>query len=168
MTHAELNKAIFTVITSRFKKDCAEAYKAVTAAGYTIRKGDKSFMVISEETHRHIYLSGDYLCFGWYECQRKRIKNVNLFAFDYANCLNTPVNHAWYKDVRYYADRKPTRVKYDDLKSARWSRDYDVDRLNALQNQIADLQKRLISAAQSVSRSEQKLKDVKRELGLVK
>lgn len=172
MTHAELNKAIYTVITSRFKKDCAEAYKAVIAAGYSIIKGDRSFTVKNEKNNRYIYITGSYrpfLHYGWYECQKGRIgEDVDLFAFDYVNCLNTPVNHAWYKDVKHYAEHKPTRDKYDELKSARWSRDYDINRLDDLQKQIADLQKRLISAAQAVSRSEQKLKDVKRELGLVK
>lgn len=171
MTHAELNKAIYKVISSRFKKDCAEAYKAVTAAGYTISKWHGNFEVKNEATRRSIWLSGDYnqfLHYGWYDCQKKRIEKINLFAFDYVNCLNTPVNSDWYEHVRWYGEQRPTREKYDCLKSARWNRDYDKRRLNDLQKQIAELQERLISAAQDVSKSEQKLKDVKRELGLIK
>lgn len=43
MTRAELNKAIFTVLRTQYKKDAPDAFKAVEANGYKITKWNGSF-----------------------------------------------------------------------------------------------------------------------------
>ena len=62
-TKEEINAAIYTVLTTQYKKNAPEAFEIVKAAGYAYDKNNGKFDVYNEKTHRRISLSDG----GWYK-----------------------------------------------------------------------------------------------------
>lgn len=171
MTHAELNEAIYEVITSKFKKDCPEAFKAVEAAGYRIYKSGGTFTIRNDKTTREVYLTfgswSEVLHYGKYTFNTKRIKcNKDLKVFDFVTCLEKPINRDWVM-VRY-PEMSTLQKKKEKLEDARFHHRWAKRHLLETQAEIAKLQQKLIEYSQDVYRSSQELKACKRELGLIK
>lgn len=171
MARVELNTAIRTVLLTQFKKDAPEAFKIVEAAGYEVYKYNGSFGVKNTITDRHIRIQAgrNYgrmtLLYGYSEA---RVNNDLLACFDFAGCLNKPMNKTWHEmqHVRAWGKASPTLERYEELKSARWSVNYDAREIAKIQEQIEKLTRDLVRAAQSKTRSEEKLQACKAKLGL--
>lgn len=170
---AELNKAIYVVLT-QLKRDAKEAHKVVKQAGYVIEKGRSSYIVSNPETKRSIYIGDAYgrgnLCVvhGWYKVHRSVFKGSGECKFDFVGCLEKPMNTVYWNsgEYSYNGNRSKAYVRYDELKSARWSVKYEADRIAEYEKQIKELQDKLMKATEQKVRDEFKLAEVRKELGL--
>ena len=175
-TNEELNKAIWKVLNTQYKKDAKEAFKLVEENGYKVWKnGSSTWTVNNPHTGKCIHLEHSYyrskLFYGNYTTQVESFRDSKDFKrvaekFDFVNCLKTPYNKVYY-DMLYSMDNKSKSYdKYDRLKSAKWYLDYETRRIAKIQEDIAKLQAELVRATESKVKDEMKLKEVRKELGL--
>lgn len=177
-TNEELNKAIWTVLTTQFKKEAKEAFKTVQDNGYEVHKnGCGTWSVGNPHTRKFIHIEyGNYrtrLYYGNYTTQCKTWKTpeqqrVVAEKFDFVNCLRTPQNNAYYEAVNGQYEESKAKQKYHELKSVKWSLNYENQRIAKIQADIAKLQAELISATESKVKDEMRLQNKRKELGLVK
>ena len=166
--NTELNKAIYTVITTQYKKDCREAHKAVEDAGFKIRKIRGGYEVVNTKTNRDLYTSrsnrwggGLFLHYNWYKRKIKLTEN-----FDFVNCLNTPYNEINEQDNPWIRAPKTAKEKHDRIKSMKWDVEYHERNYERALAQIQKLQRELVHEAEQKLLAEQKLETYKKELGL--
>ena len=172
MNRAELNKAIYTVLTE-LKRDCLEAHKMVKKAGYVIEKGRKSFIVINPETRREVYVAdpvwradhGRVIVHGYYRVHRSHFRFGQECKFDFVACLEKPMNIEYWNNLNY-PEKSKAYEKYDKLRSAKWNVKYEADRIAECEKQLKELQERLMKATEAKVRDEFKLAEVRKELGL--
>ena len=173
MNRAELNKAIYKVLTS-LKRDAKEEHKLVKQAGYVIEKGRKSFIVSNPETRRSVYISeaarwgrNSYIIHGYYTVHRSKFDYLNC-KFDFVGCLEKSMNTVYWNsgEYRYNGNRSKAYVRYDELKSVKRSVKYEADRIAEYEKQIKELQDKLMKATEQKVRNEFKLAEVRKELGL--
>ena len=106
MNNTELNRAIYVILTTQFKKDAKEEHKMVENAGYEIWKNNGEWNIENPATHKSIrvseikyrYMSNDYFRF-FYHGYNTSILNDKI---DFINCLNTPIKLRQYK---YYPNK---------------------------------------------------------------
>ena len=177
MTREELNKAIETVLTTQFKKDAKEAHKAVTEAGYVIYKWDGSFGVKNPATDREVRISyGSYSTKIVYTGNWSGVKlgwNSDI-KFDFVGQLEKPINYEWIA-IRHF-EYRPTRVKYEQLRSKRRDVEYHANeirliqekKIKELQRQMEELQRSLIYHVENRAKDQQALDQFRKELGLRK
>lgn len=178
-TNEALNKAIWKVLVTKFKKDAKEAFEMVQDNGYEVCKnGCGTWTVTNPQTKKFIYLSyrnsyriKSILYYGNYTSQSVQIgyKEENTIAaeFDFVNCLATPINKVW-EEMRRKANISKSLEAYNKLESAKWRRDYEEKQIEWLQAEIAKLQKELVRHAGFKVEAEQKVTEVRRELGLIR
>ena len=178
-TNEALNEAIWTVLTTQFKKEAKEAFKTVKENGYEVYKnGCGTWTVHNPHTRRSIHIEyGRYyrrttLFHGYYTTQSRTWKDateerVVATKFDFVNCLKTYQNDEYYRTVNK-DDRSTAKKKYERLTGAKWSVKYENDRIAKIQADIAKLQAELIKATENKVKDEMTLKQVRQELGLVK
>lgn len=179
-TNEELNKAIWTVLTTQFKKEAKEAFKTVQDNGYEVYKnGCGTWTVGNPHTKKFIHIEyGKYnyrtcLFYGNYTTQSKTWKTAEqerivAEKFDFVNCLRTPQNSAYYEARSKCYEESRAKQQYNELKSAKWSLDYENKRIAKIQADIAKLQAELISATESKVKDEMRVQNKRKELGLVK
>lgn len=178
----DMNKAIYEVITTKAKRDAKEAHKVVAEAGYRIEKWNGiGYVVINDETKRKIYIQESTGRRGW-SCTTlnysrngwgKRFYNYSeLLKFDFQGALDKPENEAYYAQKRMEAEQRDGinrwGSKFQQLKDARWSAEYEARELVKLQEQMEKLQKSIIRVTEDKVKAEMKLAEVKKSLGLVK
>lgn len=174
----ELNEAIFHVLDTQFKKDMdKEALKMIEEAGYEIHKGNGCYYVKNPVTKREIYFSGTYttqINFNWYiRPVRLKAHAFRLCHFDFVGCLNKPINYTWYNLGRV-AEYRPTKDKYEKLKSARWDVNYHTkqvenivnEKLQKLYKQIEELTKDIQYHTERKVKAKEELEELKKGFGL--
>lgn len=166
-----LNKAIYQVLTAKFKKDAPEAFELVKAAGYDIYKMGGDWVVSNDQTKRTIYLvygrrTTCYIHHHNKDCYQD-YKATDLFNFDYAGCLNKPVNKEYYTSIEYTKLNPSKAVQaYEKLKSAKWHVTYHESEEQRILQKIADLQKELVRVTESKMRDRQRYAECRKEVGL--
>ena len=178
----ELNKAIWTVLTTQFKKDAKEAFKMVEENGYDVYKnGWGTWSIANPTTKRSLYIGyGKYgsratlycgnhttLTKTWRTISSKEEREV-AEKFDFVNCLNTPVNVTYYEMRMDESRESKALLNYYKLKSAKSSINYESEDIDRIQKKIAELQADLIRATEKKVKADMKLNEVRKELGLVK
>lgn len=179
--NTELNKAIWTVLSTKFKKEAKEAFKMVEAAGYEVYKnGCGTWTVRNNHTGKSImleYLSSyrtpGRLYFGDYGRHSRSIRSdewtVVATKFDFVNCLKTPRNRAYEEacDAQNFRSSKAV-AKYGEIKNKKWNIDYDERCIADIQKKIQDLQRDMMRYTEYKVNSQRALAQLRREYGLVK
>ena len=140
----ELNNAIYTVITTQYKKEAKEAHELVTAYGFGIWKQDGHFHVCNKETHKSVYVSyegwkerkiyldgllGEWVTVGYdQECKVDFVsfltkpKNMEYYQamhrdYNYSSAVEKSKNlaHLKYMSKSYSEDIEDAREKIDKL-----------------------------------------------------
>ena len=168
--NTELNKQIFIVCTTQFKKDAKATHEYVERAGFKISKWGGSFKVEDPKTYRWIgieecrdYRGTFYYIIGGAKGNIRKNPDV-VQKFDFANCIITPRNTA-YRNV-LWADERPTITKYNKIVYAKDRVKYDKEEIERIQKEINKLQFKLQLAIESKVKEEIKLNEVRKELGL--
>lgn len=162
-----INDAIYAVITTKFKKDMKEAKKVVRGAGYTITKCYGSYWTVNNPvTGKYVYLSNDEYYYKTFDIRGKRIKvkRGEDCKIDFRAALDKPINKEW--EALRWIERRPTKKKYERLNSAKYSLRWRKQELAETQKKIAELQARLIRETRSIVEAENKVSEVRNELGL--
>lgn len=173
-----LNEAIMRVITSKFKKDAPEAFKAVSDAGYIMYKVDGHWVVKHPLTERYVTVTGGIRYLGCgvsgYRIDRGWNYRNSLIIydgkgdlttkFDFVGCLMTPYNREYYRIV----NNATTRQKYDSLKWAKQTVKYSDERIEEIQTKIDKLTRDLISAVENRAQAKIRLNEVRKNLNLKK
>lgn len=181
MTREQVNAAVWQVLMHQYKKDAKEAHEIVKQAGYSIEKLSGCWRVYNEKTGRSVYVnegnSRSYLCrttnsdqrIGWKAWEPESVRKVAK-KFDLVGFLDKPVNRDWAAVRQAQSGWAMNRFERSarQLKDARWSVRHHTDRIKSMQAQIAKLQEQLLREAQEQVKAEQRLQQVRKELGLVK
>jgi len=174
-TNTVLNNAIWTVLTTQFKKEAPKAFEMVKAAGYEYSKNNGSFEVYNPRTKRRVHLydrgygryAATYVSHGYYECQQSKITNWNNCRFDFVGCLEKPLNDEWHRfESQASRSVSKSRSQYERLsmkKSMVRSYEKDIDRIK---EKMAELQEQLIKATERKVSYEREVVECKKELGL--
>ena len=179
MTHTtdkkQINEAIYTVLTTQYKKDAKEAHSAVEAEGYQISKFNGSWWIHNTGTGRKIYLH--YVRGGYYSYiegngngrhRKNQISYREFPKFDFVGFLDKPLNTEWSEMNSYRFQENRYSQNAEVLRSARWNVKYHTDSIARIQKQIEDLQKDLIYHAGQKAQAEQRLVETRKNLGLLK
>lgn len=177
-TKEQVNEAIYTVLTTQFKKQAPEAFNIVKAAGYEYEKNNGQFAVKNKETDRYIYLSdGGYynhyyteVHYGWYRQHVTKFegpdRDLNVKEkFDFVGCLDKPMNRIWF-EMHQQVDFSEAVSKFHNLQQKKCYVQYREDDIKRIQNQMEKLQKELMSAMKYKVQYEQDVINYKKELGL--
>lgn len=169
-----VNEAIFTVLTTQFKKDAKEAHAIVEQAGYTISKFNGDWYIHNAETGRKVFIHypkyndrpyREYID-GNGNGKRSKISQ----KFDFVGYLEKPLNTAWAEMQSWDYQLNRYEQQASTLKSARWSVKYHTEQIDRIQKEIeekiAKLQKDLLYHSQEKVRAEIHLKEVRKEFGL--
>ena len=165
-----LNEAIFTVLTTQYKKDAKDAFNLVDEAGYKYIKYRGRFEVYNPETNRRIYVTEGFrknyytVHTGLYMRQTTHFKReADIKVMDFVNCLEKPVNTEFYREV---PEGKAAGIYYNRIKSKRnMVKSYEDD-IKSYQEQIEKLQQKIIYAAQKKAEYEMNIREAKKELGI--
>lgn len=167
----ELNKAILNVITTMRKKDMLDgAFDTVKKAGYNVRyRGDGAFWEIENpETYKLVYFkhaksyySRDFIVLNGDNIIYNGAENCPI---DFTNYLNKPINKEYYRVHKY----QPTRDKYEILKNARYWTKYETEKTEKIKKEIASKQKELEQSIVSRCKEENRLKEIRKQYGLIK
>lgn len=166
-TREELNKAIFKVLTTQFKKEMKEAVNTVEEAGYEIYKYNGHFNVRNPKTDKVIYASGNYNLYIATNGNAKR--KVIDWKIDFVGMLEKPINKEW--NERNWmrgigsTDYKAKRRRLTDAKSSIEWKKRDIERKQA---QILKLQEELLRDLKYQAQYEADLANVRKELGLTR
>lgn len=173
----ELNKAIATVISNKYKKDCKDAHEIVEAAGYTIEKYEGCYYVRNNHTHRYCYMvdSGSYykghrwVLYWGSMCHGSKVyygDPINL-PFDYVHMLDTPYNRAAYT-ISYDEvwNKSVAKERYICLKHLKQNVERLEEETQSILKSIAQMQKRLINTTEAKVKCVAELNACRKEYGL--
>lgn len=188
---AELNKAIWYVIISegKPKKEMKNEVALIKKAGYQINKCDRNqWEVYNSTTQRRVSakirwreITVDNSYRSTYRINTEGLSSYtsiyndayNRRPIDFVGILNKPINEEWRRLCwhRAYAGSRhdtiySTQFKYQQLKDAKWSIKYDKDRIARDKKRIEDAQKDLANDIEAKVKSEQRLKELRKKLGL--
>ncbi len=165
-----LKEAIIKVITTQFKKDMGEAIEIVENAGYVIKKGDKTYMVVNPANGREVWVAdngykGVRVHHGIYTGVA-RLAYEELDKFDFVNCLEKPENMEYrlYLGITY----EPTRQKIERIRGRRWYVKYHADEIEAIKKKIAKLQDDLVYHTTRLANENRDYMELRKEFGLTK
>ena len=167
-----LNSQIYRVLTSKFKKDAPEAFKAVEDAGYTIYKnGCSTWTIKNPHTKKYVWTSKekyDYRrgTFRYFSYTDKQVVLSN--KIDFVDCLKTPVNKPWHDIIwRPYHEVSPAVRTYEnEIRSAkRMAASYRED-IEQYKKQIAALQEKMVHAATRAAEYDAEVAEAKKKLGV--
>ena len=175
LDHEELNNAIYTVITTQYKKDAKEAHDLVNSYGYSISKYDDRYRVISKNTGKAVYV-----CFQSYMTRRFSLGNktadqtrnmrssveFNPCRIDFVNYLEKPFNKTWYDMTGYYPRHSRAVKKFRELKDAKWNIEYYGGKIDEIKAKIASLEDEIVYHARHQKDCEEKLRRLRREYHL--
>ena len=176
MTHTtdkkQINEAIYTVLTTQFKKNAKDAHQLVEAEGYQISKFDGSWQVRNNETGRKVWIQYSRGT-GFSYLRGNGNSRIHKFAddfskFDCVGYLDKPLNDEWNEMNSYRFQENRFKQSADVLHSARWDVDYHTRQLASIQKQIEKLQEELVYHAGWKVKAEQKLVETRKNLGLLK
>ena len=162
-----LNEAIYTVLTTKYKKDAKEAFKMVEDAGYEMRKWDGWFIIENIKTKKHLYI--DSHCYNpklkFIRGSRidKQINITESWKFDFVNYLNTPYNEEYYRFPKW---KEINNNRREMLRHAKWVVEFRNEELDKVKAELEDAQRRLVRIAQRQAEAELELKQTRKELGL--
>lgn len=168
----DMNKAIYRVLTTQFKKEAKDAHKAVEAAGYEIYKLGGEWHVRNPQTGKAVHIEPNR---GWYTrftvwggARQTVFKSIEeLTKYDFEGQLKKEYNNEWY-DLRRAAAYEPTQVKYRRLKSAKRQQQWREERVTDIEKKIAQLQRELIEAVEDRTRARADVEATYKALGLKK
>ena len=157
-----INEAIFTVLTTQFKKDAPEAFKMVESLpGCRVDKYQGSFDIRNTETNRWISgrqvgWRGYYICLNNTKIEEENAKKIDFYGFLFC------------ERKRYYEPYIESEAikKYKELKSKKWSVDYAIRDLEETRKKIARLQSDLERYVLSKYKREEELEKYRKEIGL--
>lgn len=184
MKNTMLNEAIYTVLTTKYKKEAPEAFKRVRDAGYEIYKEDGRFNVRSRETGKVIYISEEkqdyrrkkdgswgyityrniYLGYGRYTYYNSKM--------DLVNALDTPENKVWHDILRdrNYVDfglkSKAVQLYKQKIQSKRRYMKACDEYIQNYQEQIKRLQKQIAQQERLKVEYASDIDNAKVEMGL--
>lgn len=179
-TKEQVNEAIYTVLTTQFKKQAPEAFEIVKAAGYEYDKYNGRFNVYNGKTNRRISLDDG----GWYKnywltvnhgyytanttTYRGELEDLlaKVKRFDFVGCLDKPMNREYYAMLHDADDNSQAVQKWQSLKYKKNCVQWRVEEIERIQLQMEKLQKDLMRAMERKVEYEQDVINYKKELGL--
>ena len=165
--NAELNKAIWEVLISKFRKDAKEAFKMVEDAGYAFHKnGDGNWVVFNPKTERTIWRSKYNEI--WHAGIRTLATSRTREEFDFVGCLNKPLNREYdpYGYGYYGRPHNGAREKFRNLEAAKNRVEWTNERIEEIQRQMVKLQKELVNQVEYRVKYEAEVNELRKEYGL--
>ena len=181
----EINKAIFHVITHNIpKKEMKEECRLIKKQGYEVYKGGRhNWVVRNPVTNKYVSAEKSWREVTLYNngrfAYKVNIEGCNYIReyfdrchVDFVGILEKPVNKDWFwvldnqRIGRDWWYRTPTQNKFTRLKSAKSDIGYKAREIKEIQKKIEELQKDLIRAVAEKVRRENRLNEVRKELGL--
>lgn len=170
-----LNKQIYIVLTTKYKKEAKEAFNYVEACGYKVSKnGNGTWTITNPHTDKSVWTSeekyswkGNYRTFyyGIYEKTTCRLND----KIDFVNCLKIARNDDWIDicNKSYWCSVSPAVQTYQNrIRSAkRMAQSYRED-IEKYQKQIAELQEKMMRASVIAAEYDAKVAAAKKELGV--
>lgn len=161
-----LNEAIYTMFTTKFKKDAREAFDMIEKAGYKIWKNSGQWEIQNPKTGKYIYAGQPYWNYkkGWVivlhygDCAKELDDRI-----DFVNCLNTPINTAKRRYKRYPNKFQEQR---DNLRMVKRDIVWKENSIKDNKAKIEATQNNLITAVEEKTKAEAKLKALRKEYGL--
>ena len=171
----QINEAIYTVLTTQYKKDAKEAHSAVEAEGYEVYKFNGSWWIHNSETGRKLYLQSSRNGYSRYiegngngRHRKNQLSYREFPKFDFVGFLDKPLNTEWAEMHSYRHGENRFKQSKEALDSARWMVTYHNGHIDDIQKELADLQKQLIYHTEQKVKAEQKLVETRKNLGLLK
>ena len=168
----ELNDAIYTVITTQYKKDAKEAHKLVESYGFDIWKYDGHYRVGYKDTHKAVYiLSQGWRYTNFYLDGRqdpyKRLESGQECKVDFVRFLTKPKNEE-YRHVRWLeCQESASAKKYDDIRHAKYMAHSYAEDIENAKKKIDEAVKRLEYCMEMKTRYDLDLAKLRVEYGLV-
>lgn len=161
-----LNEAIYTVLTTQYKKDAKEAHKIVENAGYTINKCSGHFEVTNPKNNRYVRINRDYYSYRyhcgmanvWCGTRCSEMRYERLERIDYVNLLNTSYNKEYYRKPKW---KVTNQNRKDKLYNSKWDVKFYNDRVEIAKHNIERAQQELIKAVENKAKAVQKLEEVR-------
>lgn len=174
MNNTELNNAIYTVLTTKYKKDARDAFKMVKDAGYVVGKRDGYFYVKNPKSDKVIFVwdyhwdyetrDYNYYIIFSYRNEKRRLTH----KFDLVNCLNTPINTTYrqLREMNWHYDPYGYKAKMKKVNYAKRWYNNRTENVQRILNKIDELQKELVDAVAYRENALAELNEVKKECGL--
>lgn len=185
-TTEQVNKAIFDVLTTQFKKDAKEAHDIVKQAGYTTEKqAGGCYDVINEETRKRLTLFSYSHERVWIPSKGYSDYRMHIYRFetytattsrrivfkrkddeptpcpiDFIGILNTPINDEYREALRLQNQGSHAREAYADIKSCCWSIDYEEREIELKRREIERLQDAIIRSKERINESRKRLRKI--------
>lgn len=168
-----INEAIFTVITTKYKKDAKEAHKIIDEAGLEAYKRDGAYSVCDPETHKRIDCNILYGTIYLYTAGQpvQRIKPQNGQKVDYKHYLETPWNIDWQNVIYPHPwDRSGSKAlqAYERIKDKKRMISNTKERIARIKRDLERLQNELIEENLDLARYENDLEALISSFGLTK
>ncbi len=167
-----LNNCIKHVLLTQFKKDMyKDAIKQVEDAGFTIVKVQGGYEVENKRTDRWVRIvSGSRYTYIHNNKKTVTVRWDEPILFDFVNFLNKELNMAW-AELQWHSWDNPVGLnKYRDmasrLTSAKWDKNYYEKQIKETRQKIAELQAGLEDKIRKAVKAEERLNEVRKELGL--
>lgn len=165
-TKEEINRAIFKVLTTKYKKDAKEAHSIVEEVGYQVRKWDGTFDVQNPKTNRYVkieineeYNRGKLFMMSG----RKYFKSLaEITPFDFVGQLET-THRVYYEPI---CDESEAYVKYHKIKDCDYMATSCDNDIKQTLKKIEGLQKDLIRYTEWKIEYEAKANNYRKEYGL--
>ena len=167
-TKEALNRAIFKVLTTKFKKDAKESHRIVEDVGYEIIKWDGSFQVTNPNTNRYVRIEETQGFYTHYRLRiwtdHKEVKSVDeLKAVDFVGQLET-TRKPYYEP---YETESEAYLKYRGIKNADYWAESADKHIKEILDKLSSLQKDLIYYTEEKAKYEAKAKSLRKEYGLI-
>lgn len=166
----ELNDAIYTVITTQYKKDAKEAHALVTAYGYSIWKYNGCYHVANNETHKSVQARSGWRYTTIYldsvHSQYVRLKDDQECKVDFVGFLTKPKNYEYWS--RPTTEESGTALdKYDNISHAKYMSNSYAEDIEKAKTKIESLLKDIERYTEMKVRYELDLAKLRVEYGLV-
>ena len=165
----ELNNALFTVMTTQFKKNMREEVATVEAAGYKVEKYGGVYRVRNPKTDKVVYIDGKCRSYVHTNGNAKGVEVVvwkNDCRVDFVGMLEKPINTEWNELYWRQAGATNYRQKADRLIHARRNVEWKKQDIERRKEQIRSLQEAILRDLHYEAEYEARLTAVRKELGL--
>lgn len=168
----ELNEAIYTVITTQYKKDAKDAHDLVSSYGFDIWKYDGHYNVGCKETHKSVFVSSQgrrYTTFylDGRPSPYKRLEEGQECKINFVYFLTKPKN-VEYMTLCWNEDRESEAVsKYDNIRHAKHMAESYAEDVRKAKAKIDSILKDIEHYTEMKLRYEKDLADLRVKYGLV-
>lgn len=161
-----LNEAIYIVLTTQYKKDAREAHKIVESAGYTINKNNGYFEVYNPKLNKCVCITRNFYSYKhhcgmlnvWCGIKACEMTYEKLEKINFVGMLNTPINHEYYRELKW---KKINQNRRNELTDCKWNIKYYNNKIDDIKHKIESAQEDLIVAVERKTKAIQRLEKVK-------